>query len=47
MVKDRSKHDEMAKIMLDKWGAETVIPAHGDIIRGYGLVQSVLRDHLE
>jgi hypothetical protein len=47
MVKDRSKYDEMSKILLDKWGADTVIPAHGDIIRGADLVQSVLRDHLE
>ena len=46
MVKDRARYDEIVKVILDEWDIETVIPAHGDIIRGKDLVRSVLSKHL-
>jgi hypothetical protein len=46
MVKDRSYYDEMKKIVLEEWDVETLIPAHGDIIRGKELIQKVLSRHL-
>lgn len=46
MIKDRSRYDEIVKVILDEWDIETVIPAHGDLLRGKELVQSVLSKHL-
>lgn len=47
MVKDRQKYDAMVDIVLNRWEVETLIPAHGDIIRGSSLIRSVLVKHLE
>jgi hypothetical protein len=46
MVKDRSRYDEIVAVILDEWNIETVIPAHGDIIRGKELCKSILSMHL-
>lgn len=46
MVKDRTRYEEIVNVILDEWDIETVIPAHGDIIRGQELVRSVLSKHL-
>lgn len=46
MIKNRDKYDEIANVILNKWEIETLIPAHGDIIRGSDLINKVLRDHL-
>lgn len=46
MVKDRPRYDEIVKVILDEWDIETVIPAHGDIIRGQKQIRSVLSKHL-
>jgi Domain of unknown function (DUF4336) len=46
MVNDRSRYDEIVKVILDEWDVETVIPAHGDIIRGKELCSTVLQNHL-
>jgi hypothetical protein len=34
----------IAKFLIDGWDVETVIPAHGDIIRGKDFIQGVFRD---
>jgi hypothetical protein len=47
MIKDKSKYDEMVKIILGEWEIETVIPAHGDPIHGKSLVRLVLKSFLE
>jgi hypothetical protein len=46
MIKDRSYYDEVKKILLEEWDIETLIPAHGDIIRGKDLIREVLSEHL-
>jgi hypothetical protein len=46
MVKNREYYDEMVKVVLDEWDVETLIPAHGDIIRGKELIRQVLKRHL-
>jgi hypothetical protein len=46
MVKDRSYYDKVKKILLEEWDIETLIPAHGDIIRGKDLIREVLSAHL-
>jgi hypothetical protein len=46
MVKDRTYYDEVKKILLEEWDIETLIPAHGDIIRGKDLIRKVLSAHL-
>ena len=46
MVKDRSKYDDISKVILEEWEVETLIPAHGDIIRGTDLVRELLEKHL-
>ena len=47
MVKDQSKYSEISKIVLDEWEIETVVPAHGDVIRGKEMVREVLENHLK
>jgi hypothetical protein len=47
MVKNRTKYDEISKVVLDEWDIETLIPCHGDIIRGNELIRDVLEDHLK
>ena len=47
MVKDRPKYREAVAIILDEWDVETLIPAHGDIIRGKTLIRNVLSGHLQ
>lgn len=45
MVKDRARYEEILKIILS-WEIETLIPAHGDIIRGADLIREILDKHL-
>ena len=45
MVKDQPRIQEIAKYILEEWNPTTVIPAHGDVIRGRTLIQNVLRSH--
>ena len=47
LVKDRARYDEIVRVILDEWNIETVIPAHGDIIRGKDLCRSILSKHLK
>ncbi|KAL3924442.1 MAG: hypothetical protein SGILL_001039 [Bacillariaceae sp.] len=46
MVKNRGYYDEVKKVLLEEWDIETLIPAHGDIIRGKDLIRNVLSKHL-
>jgi hypothetical protein len=39
MVKDHHYCGKMKKIVLEEWDVETLIPAHGDIIRGRELIR--------
>jgi len=42
MVTDRSEYRDICSHILNVWDVETVIPAHGDILRGKDLIRSVL-----
>jgi hypothetical protein len=46
MIKNRTKYKEAIGIILDEWDVETLIPAHGDIIRGKTLIRNLLSQHL-
>jgi hypothetical protein len=45
MVTDKGRYEKMVDIILDDFDVETIIPAHGDIIRGDD-VEPTLREHL-
>eukprot|EP00816_Leptocylindrus_hargravesii_P007641 CAMPEP_0196814744 /NCGR_PEP_ID=MMETSP1362-20130617/45463_1 /TAXON_ID=163516 /ORGANISM="Leptocylindrus danicus, Strain CCMP1856" /LENGTH=356 /DNA_ID=CAMNT_0042191465 /DNA_START=170 /DNA_END=1240 /DNA_ORIENTATION=- len=47
MIKEdqRFTFSEIVKQIVEKWEVETLIPAHGDIVRGVSLVRRILRDH--
>jgi Domain of unknown function (DUF4336) len=45
MVQEKPRLREIANCILDDWNPSTVIPAHGDVIRGRTLIQTVLRTH--
>jgi len=47
MVKDRTKYNEIVKVLLDEWDINILVPAHGDIIRGADLIQTVMSLHLK
>jgi hypothetical protein len=42
MVTDSQEYRDICRHVLDEWQVETIIPAHGDIIRGKQLCRSVL-----
>ena len=44
-VKDQPRIQEIAKYILEEWNPTTVIPVHGDVIRGRTLIQNVLWSH--
>lgn len=46
MIRDDRLYEEIASHILNVWDVETVIPAHGDILRGKSFVSGVLRRHL-
>lgn len=46
MIQQKQRfRDEIVHILLEEWDIETVVPAHGDIIRGKEVIRSVLRKH--
>lgn len=44
MVTDKSAYRDICNHILNVWDVETVIPAHGDILRGKEFVRSVLSE---
>mmetsp|Transcript_47000 Transcript_47000/g.69622 ORF Transcript_47000/g.69622 Transcript_47000/m.69622 type:complete len:373 (+) Transcript_47000:57-1175(+) len=45
MINDRKYYDEAVKVVLEEWDVETLIPCHGDIIRGKEKIEQVLAKH--
>ena len=44
--KDRFRR-EICGTILDKWDVETIVPAHGDIIRGKSVIRALLTKHFQ
>jgi len=42
MINDRKYDDDTIQTILEEWDAETLIPCHGDIIRGREKIKQVL-----
>ena len=42
----KQKYEKLCHTLLEEWDIETIIPAHGDIIRGKELIRSILKNHL-
>jgi hypothetical protein len=47
MVTDQSQYRDVVNHILDVWDVETLIPAHGDILRGRTLIRQALREHFQ
>ena len=47
MVTDKSEYRDICLHILNEWDVETVIPAHGDILRGKEFIRSVLTKFFE
>ena len=45
MINDKSKFEAVVKQMTDVWDVNTIIPAHGDIVRGSRLSKAILKQH--
>jgi len=45
MITKRKEYLEVLSYILNEWDIETLIPAHGDIIRGKMLIRSILQSH--
>ena len=45
MVQDKQSYQRIVDTILNKWDVATVIPAHGDLVRGKPMVQQVLQTH--
>jgi hypothetical protein len=46
MVQDKDEYQAIVRHIVDVWDVETVIPAHGDVLRGKELVRKYLSDFL-
>jgi hypothetical protein len=46
MINNQDKYQQVCDAILNEWDVETVIPAHGDLLRGKDMVQAVLGKHL-
>jgi len=47
MVTDKSEYRAIGNHILNEWDVETVIPAHGDILRGKEFIRSVLTKYFQ
>ena len=47
MITNPSEYQQIAHHILNVWDVETVIPAHGDIIRGKALIRSILTQYFQ
>lgn len=47
MLTDKSEYRAIADHILNVWDVETVIPAHGDILRGKDFVRYVLTRYFQ
>jgi hypothetical protein len=47
MVTDKEEYRRIAHHILNVWDVETVIPAHGDILRGKDFIRDVLTRHFQ
>jgi hypothetical protein len=47
MINDRKYYDEIIRVVLEEWDIDTLIPCHGDIIRGKEKIQQVLSSHFK
>ena len=45
MVQEQPKLQDIVTLILEEWTPTTLIPAHGDVIRGKTLIQNVLQRH--
>lgn len=45
MITKRKEYLKVLSYILNEWDIETLIPAHGDIIRGKMLIHSILQSH--
>lgn len=46
MIEKQDEYKKVANFILNEWDIETLIPAHGDIIRGKELIRKILQNHL-
>ena len=47
MVHDKAAYGEMVQVILEEWEVATIVPAHGDILRGTDFCRSVLQKHFQ
>lgn len=47
MINDKQRYEEVVKVMVDEWKTHTLIPCHGDIIRGEEKIRQVLASHFK
>ena len=47
MVNNRKRYDDVVALIVDEWEIHTLIPCHGDIIRGRERIRQTLAKHFE
>ena len=47
MVTDKSEYKAIANHIVNVWDVETLIPAHGDIMRGKDFIRTVLTEYFQ
>jgi len=47
MINDMQRYEDVVAIMIDEWETHTLIPCHGDLIRGREKIREVLSTHFK
>jgi len=47
MINDKKRYEDVVTVMVDEWETHTLIPCHGDIIRGRKKIRQVLASHFK
>jgi hypothetical protein len=47
MITNKEEYEQIANHIINVWDVETIIPAHGDIIRGKELIRSILKKYFQ
>ena len=47
MVNDKQRYEDAVTVIVEEWEAETLIPCHGDIIRGREKIRQELARHFK
>ena len=47
MINDKKRYEDLVTVIVDEWETHTLIPCHGDVIRGKEKIRQELGRHFK